>query len=301
MQVTTSRAVRRLLVRFDRGEELVRTLESLAATEDVGAAWVRGAGTLTSVELDRHDQARRRPGAPEHVEGSLELLSLTGNVAREGGARVVTLYASVARRTERGVEVLGGRLRSARVFHAELLLECFDDVSLERVPDDATGLSLFRFDALAPAPSRAWTSRPDDDDEDAPDDEPAPVAAASTGVSWADVAAVSAAPPVERPARRAPAREPVEPPAPGFRPPPIPERRRTSEEEFMKELLPEKGDYVQHRQFGLCRVDREDGDGSLVIRLPSGVRKTIRLDFMEVGAPRQEGHKRVFPIRPRRR
>jgi hypothetical protein len=187
------------------------------------------------------------------------------------------------------------------VFHAELLLECFDDVTLERVPDDTTGLSLFRFDAPAPAPSRAWTSRPDDD-ADVSDEEPEPAAAAPSGVSWADVAAVSAAPPVERPARRAPARaEPVAPPAAGHRPPPIPERRRTSEEEFMKELVPEKGDYVQHRQFGMCRVDREDGDGSLVIRLPSGVRKTIRLDFMEVGAPRQEGHKRVFPIRPRRR
>jgi hypothetical protein len=81
----------------------------------------------------------------------------------------------------------------------------------------------------------------------------------------------------------------------------VPERRRTTEEEFFAEPQPEKGDFIEHRQFGLCRIDREDEDGGLIIRLPSGVRKVIKLDFMEVGQPRIEGTRRIFPVRPRRR
>lgn len=65
--------------------------------------------------------------------------------------------------------------------------------------------------------------------------------------------------------------------------------------------MPQKGDWIDHRQFGVCRVDREDEDGGLVIRLPSGVRKTIKLDYMEVGRPRAEPNRRVFPLRPRKR
>ena len=58
---------------------------------------------------------------------------------------------------------------------------------------------------------------------------------------------------------------------------------------------------MQHRQFGLCKVEKEDGSGGIVIKLQSGVRKTIKLAYLEVGSPRQEGGRRVFPIRPRKR
>ena len=70
---------------------------------------------------------------------------------------------------------------------------------------------------------------------------------------------------------------------------------------FLDEPIPQKGDFVDHRQFGLCRVEGEDEDGGLRIRLPSGVRKVIRLDFLEVLPPRHEGDRKVFPLRPRKR
>ncbi|MBX3275941.1 MAG: hypothetical protein KF729_37140, partial [Sandaracinaceae bacterium] len=63
----------------------------------------------------------------------------------------------------------------------------------------------------------------------------------------------------------------------------------------------DKGDFVQHVQFGLCKVERSDGRGGLVLKLPSGVRKKVRLDFMDVGRPRRDDGRRVFPLRPRKR
>jgi len=316
MFVLESKTQRRILARLEQGEELVASLVKLAEEEGIGAAWIRGVGTLEWVELDRHDQGLRRAEPPQRFSAPCEILSLEGSLA--GGAPM--LHVTLSRRTDNGVEVLGGRLTAGRVFSVELYLECFDDLALSRAKDRTTGLDVWEGEARAgaaakPAPSRAWTAEPepeDDDDEgydfededDDQDDDEAPSAPSSGGVSWADVAAVSAAPEVARqpepaapPKKRKKRREaPV-----GFKPPPLPEKKRTSESEFMDEPIPEKGDFIQHRQFGLCRVDKEDGEGGIVIKLPSGVRKTIKLDYMEVGQPRMEGNKRVYPIRPRRR
>ncbi|GAB5548227.1 MAG: hypothetical protein SangKO_079870 [Sandaracinaceae bacterium] len=324
MLVLESQSQRRLLVRLDQGEELLASLSKLAEEEGVSAAWVRGVGTLEWVELDRHDQGLRRAEPPQRFSAPCEILSLEGSLS--GGDSM--LHGTLSRRTDNGVEVLGGRLAAARVFSVELYLECFDDVSLTREKDRATGLWLWQGEARggAAAPSRSapssaaparpepatqtWTQEPDEDDDDYEDEEEEERSAAPSsggGVSWADVAAVSAAPEVARPVAREPEPAPRkrkkkkrEAPV-GFKPPPLPEKRKTSEAEFMDEPIPEKGDFIQHRQFGLCKVEKEDGEGGIVIKLPSGVRKTIKLDYMEVGQPRMEGTRRVFPIRPRRR
>jgi hypothetical protein len=97
---------------------------------------------------------------------------------------------------------------------------------------------------------------------------PAPASASAVlPVSWAAVAAVSkAAPPVEEGERE-----------------------------------PKRGDFVEHRQFGLCRVEGEDADGGTQVRLPSGARKVLRLDVMEVLPPRREADRTIFPVRPRSR
>jgi predicted DNA-binding protein with PD1-like motif len=68
-----------------------------------------------------------------------------------------------------------------------------------------------------------------------------------------------------------------------------------------EEPWPDKGSWVDHKQFGLCRVDGDDPDGGIVIRLPSGVRKVIRLDFLDVMPPRFDGPRRIFPLLPKKR
>lgn len=295
MKVFESRRVRHFVLRLDRGEELVAAVEALAREAGIGAAWVRGVGSLAWAELDRHDQRRRGPEPPQRFETPCDVLALEGNVAMSGSTPRAQLHVTLARRTDNGVEVLGGRLKAGEVFACELALTVFEDLALSRARDDATGLALFRGEG-GPAPVPRAVEEPAEEDDEEPEDE-----GPRGGVSWADVAAVSAAPPVvERPRRERPrGRPPSAPPAP-FRPPPIPDKRRGDDEAF-EEHLPQKGDFIEHRQFGLCKIDREDEEGGLVIRLPSGVRKVIKLDFMEVGAPRHEGGRTIFPVRPRRR
>jgi hypothetical protein len=82
-------------------------------------------------------------------------------------------------------------------------------------------------------------------------------------------------------------------------PDPIPTKKRQAST-YMDEHYPEKGDWVDHARFGLCRVDGETPDGGLLIKLPSGARKTIKLDYLVVGEPRDENGTRVFPVGPKK-
>lgn len=300
MIVFESRKSRCLVARAERGEEVVATIEALARREGIRAAWVRGAGSVAWVELDRHDQARRIPEPPQRFDTPCEILSLQGSIAMSGGVPRAFLYAAISRRTDNGIDVLGGRLRAGEAFAVELVIECFDDLELSRARDEDTGLALFSGER-APGGALLSGERAPGGDEVVEYDQREVEARPRGAISWADVAAVSAAPPVVERSRRERQRPAPPAPTPAFRPPPIPERPRTSDVAILEEPMPQKGDWIEHRQFGLCKIEREDDEGGLVIRLPSGVRKTIKLDFMEVGQPREEGGRTIYPVRPRRR
>jgi len=58
---------------------------------------------------------------------------------------------------------------------------------------------------------------------------------------------------------------------------------------------------VRHPKFGLCKIERRTGEDSVSIKLPSARRTTLKLSFLEVGEPRMEGERYVFPLEPRRK
>lgn len=64
---------------------------------------------------------------------------------------------------------------------------------------------------------------------------------------------------------------------------------------------PDKGDWIEHAKFGLCKIEGLSGDGVCIIKLPDGLRKKVRLDVMHVLAPRADGERRIFPVRPKRK
>ena len=70
MKVFESKRARRLVVRLDTGEDLVEALLALAEREGVGAAWVRGIGSLAWAELDRHDQGRKKAEPPQRFDST---------------------------------------------------------------------------------------------------------------------------------------------------------------------------------------------------------------------------------------
>jgi predicted DNA-binding protein with PD1-like motif len=333
MVVFESRIVRRFVGRLERGEEVVATLRRLCEREQSRAAWVCGGGILEWADLAEWDSEREAWCAPRRVEGLLTLTSLQGNVAIRGGGIWIQLWASLARPHGTGVEVLGGTLAAARVYALDLTLEVYDDVRLERDEDVATGLSLFKGSSvpgvlargegggaaaswgarraprpISPLPPTTCGTAPGatvrgevQEDGTGPASGSGPLAGP---ITWADVVAASERAASALPAARPPrvAAGPTAAPSPPHLPPPIPSRDPGQKADpCLEEPLPQKGDFVDHRQFGICRVEGEDEDGGLRIRLPSGVRKVIKLHVFEVLPPRHEGDRRIFSLRPRRR
>lgn len=285
MFVVESRHARRFVVRIDRAEEVLGSIKRLCESERVRAGWIRATGHLEWVELVHWDPERESETRPRRLQGPLLALALEGSVSMRLGEPSVTLRGALSRESDAGLEVVGGQLVAASALALELVLDVLEDVRLERDEDPPTGLSLWKGErtpgviarggaGAARSPTPAGAPARAADPEPAADPVQAPAAAPAS--AWAQVAAVSAG--VER-------------------------SRPLASVAFDDDhvLEPKKGDWVEHRQFGLCRVDGEDAEGALIIRLPSGMRKHIKLDVLEVLAPRHDTDRRIFPLRPRTR
>lgn len=289
MLVHEARHVRRFLVRVEPGEDVVASLARLAKSDLYRAGWVRGRGLVDWAELAAFDGEARAYREARRVPGPLSI-HFEGALAMRLGEPSFDIEATVSREVVTGegrsLPALSGRLVSASSLAVEVVLEVFEDVRIERQDDDVLGVPVWRTGDRVPGVlARARTTaeaeprppRPTPKEPAAPvakpvepapkPAEPAPKPETPGGLSWAAVAAVSAT---------------------------APEPEESNEE-------PRRGDFVEHRQFGLCRVEGDDPDGGVRVRLPSGARKTLRLDVMEILPPRREANRTVFPVRPRTR
>jgi predicted DNA-binding protein with PD1-like motif len=150
-----SRVTRCVMGRIERGEEVVQALRDLARMERIDAGFVRGQGALEAAELAAYDAAARGYVAAGSVAGPSELVSLEGNLSLDGGVPDVRLWAVLAvlgRSADPAPEgaprppprLEAGLLVRARAAYVELAIDVYDDGDLERRPDAASGLRLWR-------------------------------------------------------------------------------------------------------------------------------------------------------------
>jgi predicted DNA-binding protein with PD1-like motif len=311
MIVFEARRTRRIVGRLERGESVLDALAELAVKREFTSAWFQAMGPLESAELAVYDAETQKHSLPRRV-GASTAVQITGNLSRLGALPFAHAHALVVpARGEDGMhagEPMAGELRAASSLAVEFVIEVFEDVVLDRMPDDATGLPLWRgraTAAVAASPAQlGWAAAAHEAERleaERTAAEARAAAEAKAGMSrggWGGDARDSRGREAQRPRRPQLPPERVVPQA--FAAQPIPEKKRAATEEAEEPVL-EPGDWVAHKQFGLCRVEGEDAEGALVIRLPSGVRKAIRLDFLRVLPAHEQDGRRVFPLEPRRR
>jgi len=294
--IEENRRSRRLVTRLGRGESLRDALEALARDRSVTTGWVSGHGVIARAVVETRVPMRPEGSSPRTVEGPFELASLIGDLASKDGVMHLDASVVLTKYADHGLVVVAGHLVDAEVEGVTVMVDSLDDLGLRREIERPSGLDGFRASGAQAKPAERQPQMPQAPMRDpsvhtarvvsAPQrPAPASVAAAAptTPSAWAAVAAISAggaAPPVTA----------VEDP--------IADRGRPEE---VEDFIPEAGDWVDHRQFGLCRVDRSTPDGELLIKLETGRRKEIRLDVLEVLPPRMDGARKIFPLRPRRR
>jgi predicted DNA-binding protein with PD1-like motif len=258
--------VRRIVGRLERGESVLHAFEALAREHSIRAGFIRAHGALEAVSLTEYSQHEQRK-LPERDFGQCELVSFEGTLSMHDGDVMATAHASVSRTTDNGIVLLGGELVSARAFYCEFVVECFDSISLERSRDSETGRKLWSGESTGRVRGAVEEN------------------STETGsVTWEQIAALSAT---------------SQPREPEVEKKLTPRTAQISDDELFDEPIPGVGDMIEHRQFGRCRVDREDDEGGLTLRLPNGVRKVIKIDFFSVEL-RFDGEEKIYVLRPRK-
>ena len=130
-----------LLVRIDRGEEIVEQVRIVAEKERVRLASVEALGGVDDFTVGVYDAAKRQYET-HRFTGAFEIVSLTGTITEKDGAFYQHLHMSAGNRQ---CEVFGGHLNRAVVsLTCELVMRILPG-AVDRSPDPETGINLLRF------------------------------------------------------------------------------------------------------------------------------------------------------------
>ncbi len=131
-----------IVLRIDRGEELVASLTSLCTKENLRLGSVQGLGAADRVVVGLYDVGSREYHKTT-LEGPMEITSLTGNISRKNGEPYLHLHINVC---DRHMHVLGGHLNECRISAtAEILIRIIEGEVGRRHDEAVTGLNLYQF------------------------------------------------------------------------------------------------------------------------------------------------------------
>lgn len=130
-----------IVVRIDKGEEILEQVKEIALKENVKLASVQALGAVDHFTVGVFLTDVKQYHANE-FEGSFEIVSLTGTINTMHDEFYCHLHMSAG--NEKG-EVFGGHLNRAVVSATcEMIIQIIDG-RVERAFDEETGLNLFTF------------------------------------------------------------------------------------------------------------------------------------------------------------
>ena len=130
-----------LLVRIDRGEEILEQVKTVALKENIQLASVQAIGALGSFTVGVYKVDEKKYYA-NSFEGSFEIVSLTGTINTMDGAFYTHLHMSAG--NEKG-EVFGGHLNRAVISATCEMVITVIDGRVDRFHSEEIGLNLFQF------------------------------------------------------------------------------------------------------------------------------------------------------------
>lgn len=139
-KMKTRREGNRIFIRLETGEEVHPSLVAIAERERVSGGWLNGIGAATEVELGHYSFARKDYDRVS-VEGDVEVATVSGTLGIVDGNPFVHLHAVVS---DRECVTRGGHLFRAIAGATLEFVLIVAEAPIERTPDEATGLNLWR-------------------------------------------------------------------------------------------------------------------------------------------------------------
>lgn len=130
-----------LVVRMDRGEELVEQVKLLAEKEHIKLASIQALGAVNDFTVGVYN-TETKVYASNRFQGAYEIVSLTGTLDTMNGESYLHLHMSAG---DKDGKVFGGHLNEAHISATcEMIIRCIDG-EIDRLHDESIGLNLFRF------------------------------------------------------------------------------------------------------------------------------------------------------------
>jgi hypothetical protein len=130
----------RVFVRLDMGEDVHAALVGVAEREGIGGGFVTALGAVRDATLGYYDVERKDYDRRSFSE-EMEIASASGTVARLEGKPYFHLHAVLS---DRQCRAFGGHLFSAKAAATVEVQITISATPIERTPDEATGLKLWR-------------------------------------------------------------------------------------------------------------------------------------------------------------
>ena len=131
----------RMVLRIDRGEEVLTQLHRAAEQEGIRLAAVSGLGAVGDFTVGVFHTAEKQYHA-HRFQGDFEIVSLTGTINTMDGAFYTHLHMSAG--NEKG-EVFGGHLNRAVISATCEMVITVIDGRVDRFHSGEIGLNLFQF------------------------------------------------------------------------------------------------------------------------------------------------------------
>lgn len=129
-----------IVVRIDRGEEILDKIRELAIAENIKLASVAALGATNDFTVGVFNTAEKKYYANE-FKGAFEIVSLTGTINTMDGQFYTHIHMSAG--NDKG-EVFGGHLNRAVVSATCEMTVTVIDGEVDRYRDDDVGLNLFK-------------------------------------------------------------------------------------------------------------------------------------------------------------
>ncbi len=131
----------RVVVRIDRGEEILEKIKEVSLALDIKLASVSALGATNDFTVGVYNTTEKKYYSNE-FKGSFEIVSLVGTINTMNGEFYTHIHMSAG--NDKG-EVFGGHLNRAVVSATcEMVIDIIDG-SVDRYHDEEIGLNLFKF------------------------------------------------------------------------------------------------------------------------------------------------------------
>ncbi|HBX74674.1 MAG: DNA-binding protein [Acidaminococcaceae bacterium] len=130
------------VVRLDKGEEIVASLQALCEKQQIALASVEGIGAADHAVIGLYDVGRREYHKTE-LDGPMEITSLMGNITQKDGAVYIHLHINLCNKE---MQILGGHLNECSIgATGEVFVRVLPGNVGRRLDEEVTGLNLFHF------------------------------------------------------------------------------------------------------------------------------------------------------------